>query len=142
MAIPLPVTQTVINSSAWGIPLTTEVNRMTTEVNRMTPLVVAPTAWTNPTFMNGWVNYGTPYAPVQYRKVGDLAYIRGLMKSGATSAVAFMMPIGFRPPQTLQFPAQAGGLFSFFEVLSSGEVIITAGSNAAFGVMCSYSVTP
>lgn len=53
--------------------------------------------WTNVTFTNGWVNYGT-FQGAQYRKVGDMVQLRGLIKSGTAGASAFTLPAGYRPP--------------------------------------------
>jgi hypothetical protein len=34
----------------------------------------------------GWSNYGAPFAPAEYRKVGDIVYLRGLVKNLANGA--------------------------------------------------------
>lgn len=56
------------------------------------------TAWAAVTFTNSWVNYGSGFQEVQYRKVGDMVQLRGTMKNGTTAGPAFTLPVGFRPP--------------------------------------------
>lgn len=132
MAITRPTTKTVISTTNFGIPVVDEVNRLGT--------VITPTAWTDVTFQNGWVNYGGVYAPVQKRKVGDIVYLRGVMKSGLTNNTAFTLPVGFRPPMKLQWAGQAAGQFAFFEIDSTGLCYVT-GSNVAYGIQCDFSTT-
>ena len=99
--------------------------------------------WTNVTFQNGWSNYGAPFQTVQYRLIGDEVKVRGLMKGGTIGAVsAFTLPAGYWPPAVLQVPAQAAGTFAWFSIDIAGQVRPEAGSNAAFNVNCSFSVTP
>lgn len=93
MAITVPVTDTEIRTSEWGIPITNEVNRMT-------PLVIAPTAWTVPAFSAGWSG------SVQYRKVGTYVECTGELLSSAANpanSVAWTFPVGFRPPANVSW---------------------------------------
>lgn len=58
---------------------------------------VNPTIWTNVTLINGWA-VGNLAMPVQYRKVGDIVYLRGQLDpitGPASNAHAFTLPIGF-----------------------------------------------
>ncbi|MET0785604.1 MAG: hypothetical protein ABWY25_02735, partial [Paenisporosarcina sp.] len=79
----------------WGIPITNEVNRLTGLVDAR-----VPTAWTNLTMQNGWFNPGS-YNIAQYRKVGDIVYLRGVINGTLNSLPAFTLPAGFRPPANL-----------------------------------------
>lgn len=98
MAIAPPITKTKISTTAWGIPITNEVNRLTSEAARLDGLTKA-TAWVTVSLLNGWVHFSGQ--PVQYRKVGDMVEIRGRMSSGLPNNPAFNLPTGFRPPYNL-----------------------------------------
>lgn len=94
MPIAIPVTKTVISSTAFGIPVANEVNRLTTWTT--------PSAWTNLTFSNGWSAAGGFQVP-QYRKIGDIVYLRGTMNSGTMSVAASTLPSGFRPTSLMEW---------------------------------------
>jgi hypothetical protein len=101
MAIARPTTKTIISTTGWGIPITDAVNQNTTDIAAM-----KPTAWTAVTFLNGWHDFGGGYQTAQYRKVGDIVYVRGtIANSGTPPSVCFTLPAGFRPLATMMFPA-------------------------------------
>ena len=88
-----------------------------------------PTAWTAVTFANSWVNYGGAYQEIEYRKVGDMGEVRGTMKNGTLSATAFTLPVGFRPPATVQF--NGVGTANAIDITSAGIVYPFGGTNTA-----------
>jgi len=108
MAINRPTTKTIISTSNWGIPITDEVNRLTTQSNTNTTDItnLKPTAWTNASLANGWTNWGGNVQVLQYRKVGDIVYIRGGLKSPGPSGATVIttLPAGFRCSFQLEFP--------------------------------------
>lgn len=60
--------------------------------------------WTNVVLQNGWIQYADPYGPGRYRKLASgLVVMEGLISSGTAGAVAFTLPVGYRPD------TQAGG---------------------------------
>jgi hypothetical protein len=60
-------------------------------------LVVADTGWTTMTLASG-SHYGSPYGPVQYRKLATGVVIcRGLITIGVVGATVFTFPVGYRP---------------------------------------------
>jgi hypothetical protein len=143
MAIPIPISRTKIATAPWGIPITNEVNRLTTQSDKNTTDVAAlktataTTAWAAVSLLNGWVV--SPGSPVMYRKIGDIVYLKGRMQSGAMLQNAFVLPVGFRPPITQQFPcgsADAGGswIFGLIEIgdTTVGTCAPRAGTNVAF----------
>lgn len=136
MAITRPVTKTLISTTAWGIPITDQVNTNTTDI-----AALKPTAWISATLMNGWTNYGGGFTPVSYCKIGTIVYIRGLMSGGTMPSVAFVLPVGYRPAYNYQFPAVAFGAYAWFEVGSTGNVTPNQGATTAFNVNCSVSTT-
>jgi len=101
-----------------------------------------PTAWTAVTFQNGWVNMGAPYQDAQYRKVGDVVQLRGMMKSGTITTAAFSLPVGFRPPADLILGTVSNAAVGGITITAAGVVTPSPGSNAWFAVTCQFSVTP
>lgn len=97
--------------------------------------------WTAPTLINSWVNYGGTYRTARYRKIGDRVEIEGLVKSGTIGATVFTLPVGYRPPQDIPFGVHSNNAFGSLIVFASGAVYAQAGSNASFGLTCSFSVT-
>jgi len=57
------------------------------------------TGWIVPTLTGGWADYGSPYSPAAYRRVGKRVYLRGLVKDGSFGSAnpIFTLPAGFRP---------------------------------------------
>jgi hypothetical protein len=89
-----------------------------------------PTAWTAVTFSGGWSNNVAPYQTAQYRKIGDLVYLRGSIDGGTLGGVAFTLPVGFRPPADIIQAVDTGaGSTTYVEVQSDGEVRPAGGSN-------------
>lgn len=88
-----------------------------------------PTAWTGVAFQNSWVNSGGAVQGVQFRKIGDLVYLRGSMKDGLVNFAAFTLPSGFRPPATLRFGNADSGIV---QIDSAGVVTAFQASNAIF----------
>ena len=103
MAIARPVTKTIISTTGWGIPVTDQVNANTTAI-----AALQPGAWANvPTLQNSWVV--APGSLVRYRKIGDIIYIEGGIKSGTVGAIVFVLPTGFRPTYQVQRTVYSGG---------------------------------
>ena len=104
-----------------------------------------PTAWVDVTFQNSWVNYDSTessWAHAKYRKIGDITYIRGLVKDGTSPGTIFTLPAGFRPPVGLLFSVVGNNAFARLDVASSGAVSQVAGSNAFVDLNVQFSVTP
>lgn len=133
--IPRPITKTVISSPSWGIPITDQVNANTTDI-----AALKPTAWTNVTFQNGWTNISPV---VQYRKIGDIVYIRGTIGGGSLSTNAFNLPVGFRTPYKLDISTgtYSGSVWAWgkFDIDTAGNVTPQVGGTSWFIVNCSYS---
>lgn len=112
------------------------------------PALPVPTtyqSWTQvTTFSNSWVNYGAPYPPAMYRRVGDIVDVRGLIKAGTVNASGgcFTLPAGFRPAWQQWFPTSAFDAFGQTIVYASGEVRPSIGNNTWFDLgTISFSVT-
>ena len=90
--------------------------------------------WIAPTFLNGWVNYGSEYNPCGYYKDSEnRVYLRGLVKSGSvgTNTAMFQLPAGYRPAYRELFVVETNPNTSGrIDVKSDGSVIAYAVSNA------------
>ncbi len=101
-----------------------------------------PTAWAAPAFLNGWANIGGAFQVAQYRRVGDVVSVRGVIAAGVIGLQCFVLPVGFRPPAAVIFPADSAGAYGSVTVTAAGNVVPTVGVAAAFSLMLSFSVTP
>jgi hypothetical protein len=92
---------------------------------------VSPTPWTAPTLVGGWV----ASVATRYRKEGDRVWLRGNIASGTMGAVAFTLPVGFRPTTPHQFAAVGGGgNHGYVQVNTNGDVIPAIGTNTSYSL--------
>lgn len=107
--------------------------------------VSVPTAWTAVSggvgFQNSWVDFGGAFPTAQYRKVGDVVSIRGLVKSGASNTTIFTLPVGFRPPLDIYAPGVASDMFANLVIESDGEVKIVGTTSSWAALTTTFSVT-
>lgn len=93
-----------------------------------------------PAFVNAWVNFeaGGPPPTTQttlayFYKDRSRVYLAGIVKGGASGAVMFTLPVGYRSGETLDFVVLGGPSASaaFLTVTPTGDVKATAiaGSN-------------
>lgn len=107
--------------------------------------LVTPTAWTAPALLNSWVNSGGALQVAQYRKEGDRIHLRGSIKTGALTTVAFNLPVGFRLPATQLFDAvmTTTGTVGAIYVNANGDVVPYYGGNTEVHLDgINFSVTP
>jgi hypothetical protein len=122
-----------------AVPKTWAANELLTNTDLNASL--ASTAWTAVTFTNSWVDLGGAFQTCQYRKVGDIVYVRGYMKTGTINTAAFTLPSGFRPPASLEWSTMSNGALGQIRVDSGGIFNPVTGSNVNFSVNCQFSVT-
>jgi hypothetical protein len=100
------------------------------------------TAWTAVTFTNGWTDFGGGYQAMQYRKVGDVVELRGMIGSGTPGASAFTLPTGFRPPANIRFAAISTGVtLGYWEIGTAGTVLHQSGAVGDVVINFSFSTT-
>jgi len=112
--------------------------------------VVGATPWTDFPFAAGYNNYedihpGGGHQTVQYRKVGDMVHVRGLVHNASHGAIPAWavfgtLPPGFRPPAVLSFFVDPrGGIY----VMPSGDIVAPPGSlNEYMTLNCVFSNSP
>lgn len=88
--------------------------------------------WKDVTFSSIWTNLASEHQTVQYRKFGDIVFIRGAPNSGAnlwsTYPVIFVLPAEYRPlKRNMYATVGSNDAFVRVDVLSTGEVQWIAG---------------
>jgi hypothetical protein len=98
------------------------------------------TAWTDVTFQNSWANKGGTEQTCQYRKIGDIVYLRGVMGRTAVTydQSAFTLPVGYRPPFLLRILPLALNLsavqsLSRVDLMQDGRYMPEAGPSPDVG---------
>src|SRR5215203_5099250 len=91
--------------------------------------------WTTLPFDPGWAAYGSGYFGGHYRKVGDIVYLRGVIKQLAPAApsgqVMAILPAGYRPSSTAAWVTMCGGGTAQVEVRNTGNVVFAGGVTGA-----------
>ena len=96
--------------------------------------------WIAPTLLNGWINYGAPFDPITYRKIGNIVFVRGLAKNGTLPGIIFTLPAGYRPTaQLIVAVVTNSNTIGRLDVLGDGGMQANAGSNGWFSVVCSFT---
>jgi hypothetical protein len=78
-----------------------------------------------PTFRNGWKNYGGVWSHAGFWKDAfGVVHLQGTLTGRHAGKVAFQLPAGYRPPAALFTVAANGNHSSSIEILANGEIII------------------
>lgn len=85
-------------------------------------------AWAGLSFGSGWANYGGAYQTGQYKKVGDLVLLRGLVArtSGVGTTIA-TLPSGYRPLAQCLYIMNTDTGVGRLDIQTDGQIIATAG---------------
>ena len=85
-------------------------------------------AWTAPTMINGWVDYGSGQQTARWRKdTSGTVHIQGCIKNGTTTAgtVIFGLPVGARPDAAMTFGVDIyPNAYGDIAVLANGNVTV------------------
>lgn len=115
---------TTLNTKVLGVwtPIAGDVNAS----NPINDFITywTPSPWTNAALVNGWSNF-PGYQSAQYRKRGDMVDMRGVIQSGASSTVAFVLPVGFRPPTGCQMIIRGGAGDCYCDIGANGDIIFS-----------------
>lgn len=88
------------------------------------PSTAVGTNWVNSTFINSWVDYGTPFSPAGYYKDGAGGiHLRGLVKSGTVGLAIFVLPTGYRPQFDIILAVTSAAVFGSIYILADGSVV-------------------
>lgn len=87
-------------------------------------VVPTPASWIAPTLINSWVNNGGGFETVGYLKDAlGFVHLRGVITTGLTSTIAFVLPAGYRPgATTFSAVAIGSGAAGQVQVDASGNV--------------------
>ena len=85
--------------------------------------------WITPTFLNGWLNFGSPYANLKIMKDSmGFVHIKGFIKSGTIPSAIFNLPVGYRPIEKLVFLIASATTTGQIIIETNGNVMADAGS--------------
>jgi len=100
--------------------------------------------WTNiSSFSNSWVNFGGTHAVAAYKKIGNIVYLKGLIKDGTLGSKAFTLESGYYSTEyfILSTIASSGTVGSGrLDVQTNGDVVPRSGGNTWFSLngLCFY----
>lgn len=125
-----------------------DLRRQITEINAniaALQTLTTPSTWTAVTFQNSWANSGGTAQDMEYRKIGDIVYLRGTILNGTINTTAFALPSGFRPPAdaVLTTSGYNGVANAVCRVAidTSGNVVVLTSFNNEVNINGSFSVT-
>jgi hypothetical protein len=99
----------------------------------LTNALIIQEAWQTPTLLNGWVNYGSVYAPAGfYKDPLGIVHLRGGVKSGTIGLNVFTLPVGYRPAFDLVFVTSSNALQGQAVVKANGDIALMIGSSVSF----------
>ncbi len=88
--------------------------------------------WTSVTYNSGWSDLGSGNQAVEYRKIGDIVYVRGAaQRTSGTGNTPFTLPAGYRPVATDLFTGRArssnalGEVHGRYGIASSGVFTVS-----------------
>lgn len=88
-------------------------------------------AWQNVSYTTGWEDLGSGHWGCQYKKFGDIVYIRGACKrTSGSSFVLFNLPVGYRPPGISNVAIFSNGAGGMISVATNGNVTLDVGGTA------------
>ena len=93
--------------------------------------------WRDAELQNSWVEFGTLHnRPQFYKTTNGLVSLRGLIKSGTTTAdtVLFVLPEDYRTENRALYPVITNTGIGRLDVLPNGEVRILSGGNGYFSL--------
>lgn len=86
--------------------------------------------WFNLPYASGWADFGSGYMPGQYKIVGDLVFVRGLVKrvSGAGTLIA-TLPSGYRPGAGVLVGKLTDTGIGRVDINTAGQITLVSGGN-------------
>lgn len=109
------------------------------DITTVSPGPTQDTPWTAVTFQNSWANYGSGYQTCQYRRVGDMLQLRGVMTGGVSGSVPFTLPAGYRVPALIEVSVIGTGTAPRLALQTDGSV--TCFATGPVGISSQASLT-
>jgi len=114
----------------------TLTNKTLTAPTISDPTITGSTgAWTALTLntAGNWANYGGGHFNAEYKKIGDLVFIRGLVvrSSGADNTIG-TLPSGYRPSATFTSVVVGDDAYARIDIGTAGGITISSGAAASF----------
>lgn len=90
-------------------------------------------AWTTPTLLNSWVNFGGGFFNAGfYKDPFGIVHLRGVIASGVLAQAAFVLPAGYIPTSTVMVGVNSNDAMGRLHIDTTGQVIPRIGSNVFF----------
>lgn len=106
----------------------------------ITKIPGADANWKPAILGNGWVDFGSGFAPPRFRKYASgLVEMQGVVRSGSADGI-FVLPVGYRPSMILLCPAISsdGALVARMDINPDGWVMRMVGSTTWFSIKCVF----
>lgn len=85
--------------------------------------------WTNLSYGSGWGDYSGSWQGGQYRKVGDLVQLRGLIaRTSGTGILIATLPGGCHPPKQILNQVNGTDAHARIDIGSNGEIYLAVGT--------------
>lgn len=87
-------------------------------------------SWNNLSFISGWGNLGGGWQTGQYKKIGDMVFLRGFVyRTSGSSAYIATLPSGYRPPAPDRWAVTTdAGAHGNIQIDSNGDIQVIVGS--------------
>jgi hypothetical protein len=89
-----------------------------------------PATFTDATYENSWVSFGSPHYDAGYRLAGKTVTLRGVVKNGTVGASIFTLPSNMRPTKSLVMVVLSNSAIGRVTIVSNGTVVVSSGNNA------------
>ncbi|MGV9206349.1 MAG: hypothetical protein ACOC44_20270, partial [Promethearchaeia archaeon] len=74
-----------------------------------------------PSFQNGWENYGGDFSKAAFWKIGNMVYLQGLIRNGSND-VMFTLPSGYRPSKDRIIATISSNDIGRVAILPNGDI--------------------
>jgi len=86
--------------------------------------------WIEPTLLNGWINFGAPFAGCSYFKDNfGIIHLRGVVKSGVIGQAFYNLPVGYRPSANIDVASCSNNAFCVITIEANGNIFPLSGNN-------------